>query len=234
MSSRSGGLGNARLLPYLKTGPVRGKSAATVAEVVREAILDRVLEPGAWLREEDLAQELSVSRTPVREALKRLAAEGLVTITANQGAVVSPLSIEDILELYAVRETLEGLAARLAAKRISQESLDTLQAILGEMGTAAGRRDVPAMRKLNMAFHEVIQRASGNRYLDRFLTQVQQSIRRFEHTTYEVPGRPEETIKEHRRLLHALAMRDPVAAERCAVEHMHHARDLRIRMLQES
>jgi DNA-binding GntR family transcriptional regulator len=115
-----------RFANYVREMPERGHTTDRVVHVLREAILDGVLPPLSWLRESELAQELSVSRTPVREALRRLSAEGLVTITANQGATVTPMTIEEILEVYVVRENLEGLAARLAAKHRSQLHLDQL------------------------------------------------------------------------------------------------------------
>jgi DNA-binding GntR family transcriptional regulator len=99
------------------SAPTRGSVPEAVAGAHREAILDGVLEPGACLREAEVARELKVSRTPVRDAFRTLAAEGLVNINANQGAVVSPMTSDDLLELYVMREALEALAARLAARR---------------------------------------------------------------------------------------------------------------------
>lgn len=227
---REDGLG---LAGYLKAVPSHGRTSDMVTEILREAILDGVLKPHVWLREEELAQELAVSRTPVREALRRLAVEGLVTINAHQGAVVESLTLEDVLEIYVVRENLEGLAARLAAKHRSKESLEQLDEVLLEMQEAAAANDAASLAKLNIRFHKIIRLSAGNRYLDHFLTQIEHAVRRFGHTTYEIPGRAFETLQEHKLLCDAIASGIPDDAARCAMDHMRKARGVRIRMLME-
>ncbi|ABG06039.1 transcriptional regulator, GntR family [Rubrobacter xylanophilus DSM 9941] len=207
-----------------------GSAAERAAAVLREAILDGTLPPSSWLRETELARELGMSRTPVREALKRLAAEGLVEITARQAAVVARMTLEDILEVYAVRETLEGLAARLAARHRGPDHLRRLEGLLSRME----RSEEPSgLAALNLEFHRVIREAARNRYLERFLAHVEFAVRRFGRTTFEVPGRPQEALDEHRRLVAAIAAGDAGEAERLAVGHMRRARELRIRMLLE-
>jgi DNA-binding GntR family transcriptional regulator len=198
---------------------------------LRKAILDGALRPPAWLRESELARELGVSRTPVREALKRLSGEGLVTITARQGAVVSPMTVEDMLEVYVVRENLEGLAARLAARHRSQQQVSELEDILSRMARATAEGHPVDLANLNISAHKVIRKAAANHYLDRFLTHVEFAVRRFGRTTFKVPGRAEEAMEEHRRTVEALTAGDAQAAEHLATEHMRRARELRIRML---
>ncbi|QYJ16122.1 putative D-xylose utilization operon transcriptional repressor [Rubrobacter xylanophilus DSM 9941] len=205
-----------------------GSASERAAAVLREAILDGTLPPATWLRETELARELGMSRTPVREALKRLAAEGLVEITARQAAVVAQMTMEDILEVYAVRENLEGLAARLAAKNRTREHLERLGEVLFLMERA---EDPVELATLNLRFHRVIREAARNRYLDRFLAHIEYAVRRFGRTTFEVAGRPEEALQEHRRLVEAIAAGDAGEAERLAAEHMRRARELRLRML---
>ena len=222
-----------RLTAYLVHTSRRGRTADAIADVLREAILDGVLEPSTWLREEELAKELAVSRTPIREALGRLSAEGLVTITARQGAVVTPLSIEDVLDLFDVRERLEGLAARLATRHRSEPELQGLERILAQMDQAAARRQVADLMRLNVTFHRAIRQAARNRFLDRFLTQAEQAYRPFGRATYEFPGRIEAVLGEHRCILAAIANGDEEGAERCAIEHLRRTRELRIRILTE-
>jgi DNA-binding GntR family transcriptional regulator len=223
-----------RLAPYLiKAVPKRGRTTDVVTEVLKEAILDGVLPPSTWLRENELATELSVSRTPIREAFGRLAVEGLVVITANQGAMVAPMTLEDILEMYVVREDLEGTAARLAAKRRSSEHVERLEAVLGEMERAIEEGRLSELPRLNLEFHGIIRRAAGNRFVDRFLTQIEHSVRRFGRTTFEMPGRARGALEEHRNLARAVIEGDPAEAERLATAHMRRARELRIRMLAE-
>ena len=222
-----------RLTAYLVRTARRGRTADAIADILREAILDGVLEPSTWLREEELAKELAVSRTPIREALGRLSVEGLVTITARQGAVVTPLSIEDVLDLFDVREPLEGLAARLAARHRAAADLQALERILAQMDQAAARRQVAELIKLNVTFHRAIRHAARNRFLDRFLAQAEQAYRPFGRVTYEFPGRIEAVLAEHRRILAAIAAGDEEDAERGAIEHLRRTRELRIRMLTE-
>lgn len=223
----------ARLTAYLAHTSRRGRTADAIAEILREAILDGVLEPSAWLREEELAKELAVSRTPIREALGRLSAEGLVTITARQGAVVTPLSLEDVLDLFDVRERLEGLAARLAARHRAAADLQELERILAQMDQAAARRQVTDLIKLNVAFHRAIRRIARNRFLDRFLAQAEQAYRPFGRATYGFPGRIEAVLVEHRGILAAIEAGDLEGAERRAIEHLQRTRELRIRMVTE-
>jgi len=213
-----------RFAKYAEGLPDHGQASDKVTQILREAILDGALRPSAWLRESELARELGVSRTPVREALKRLSAEGLVTITARQGAMVSRMTVEDVLEVYVVRENLEGLAARLAARHRSQQQLDQLEVILSRMTRATSEGRPTDLADLNISFHKVIRKAAANHYLDHFLTRVEFAVRRFGRTTFEMPGRTEEAMEEHRRIVEALRASDAQAAERLATAHMRRAR----------
>lgn len=234
----SGGTGDddtvsadSHLARYLEGLPLHGHTTDKVTQVLREAILDGVIAPSTWLRETELAKELSVSRTPVREALSRLSVEGLVTITAHYGAMVAQMTMEDILKVYVVRESLEGLAARLAAKHRSQRHLDNLGDLLAQMRRAAEEQAYSELNRLNLALHRTIREASDNEYVDRFLTHVEYAVRRFGRTTFEVPGRAQEAVEEHARILESIAAGDAEAAERLAEEHMRRARQLRVQML---
>ncbi|HKE64485.1 MAG TPA: GntR family transcriptional regulator [Micromonosporaceae bacterium] len=219
------------VLPNNGSAPTRGSMPEMVAGALREAILDGALEPGAWLREAEVARELNVSRTPVRDAFRILAAEGLVTINANQGAVVSAMTSDDVLELYVMREVLEALAARLAARRAARRCLQEFSALIPEMKLAGERGDHRELSRLNFQFHAIIRDAAGNRYLERALTQVQNAARRFPDPTLGLPGRVAESIAEHVALADAISQGDAATAEKLSVEHMRHLSELRIRML---
>jgi DNA-binding GntR family transcriptional regulator len=214
--------------------PARGSMPEAVAGALREAILDGTLAPGAWLREAEVARELKVSRTPVRDAFRILAAEGLVIINANQGALVSPMTSDDVLELYVVRESLEGLAARLAARREPQRYVGDFTDLLAEMKKVAQAGDIRELSRLNFKFHEIVLRAAGNRYLERALTQLNNAARRFPDPTLGLPGRVAESLEEHLTLANAIIQGDQAAAESLAVKHMRHLSELRIRMLFQS
>jgi DNA-binding GntR family transcriptional regulator len=202
-----------------------------VADALRQAILDGVLEPGAWLREAEVARELKVSRTPVRDSFRILASEGLVNINANQGAVVSPMTSDDILELYVVREALEALSTRLAARRGAQKCLEEFAILVPKMKAAAKNGEVSELSHLNFVFHEIIRDAAGNRYLERSLKQVQNGARRFPDPTLGLPGRMAESLEEHIALADAISQGEAEKAEKLAVQHMRHLSELRIRML---
>jgi DNA-binding GntR family transcriptional regulator len=211
--------------------PSRGSMPEAVATALRESILDGALTPGTWLREAEVAREMKVSRTPVRDAFRILASEGLVTINANQGAVVAPMTTEDIIELYVMRETLEMLAAKLAARRGARECLEAFATLIPKMKElgAAGRHQ--ELSKLNFDFHAVVLEAAGNRYLSRALSQIQNAARRFPDPTLSLPGRVEESLAEHVALADAISQGDAEKAERLAGDHMRHLAELRIRML---
>jgi DNA-binding GntR family transcriptional regulator len=211
--------------------PSRGNMPEAVASALREAILDGVLTPGSWLREAEIAKEMKVSRTPVRDAFRILASEGLVNINANQGAVVAPMTSDDIIELYVMREALEMLASRLAARRGSQQCLEAFSTLIPQMKKAGKAGNYRELSKLNFDFHAIIRDAAGNRYLNRSLTQVQNAARRFPDPTLGLPGRVEESIDEHVALADAISKGDAETAERVAGEHMRHLAELRIRML---
>lgn len=210
------------------------RAADTVRESLRGAILDGNISPGARLREEDLARKFGVSRTPVREALQQLRSDGLVDLSHHQGATVAKLSAEDILAIYLVRESLEGLAARLAALHATAEDGERLRAIIDEMESQLDERDnTKTLSDLNLRFHAEIRRIANNRYLDRFLSQVEHAVHRFGQTTYAYAGRRNQSVSEHRAILEAIMSGDSKQAEALAISHMREARELRFRMLLE-
>jgi DNA-binding GntR family transcriptional regulator len=211
----------------------RGKKSDAVTDLLRGAILDGALEPGSWLREAKLAEMLRVSRTPVRDALRTLAAEGFLELHDNKGAVVVPLTTDDIIELYAVREVLEGLAARLAARRRSRQQLDEMEKVLKRMRQAGDEERFEDLAAYTQDFHRLVRIAARSRYLERSLAQIADAVRRFRHHTYELPGRLPESIEEHVQLADAISRGDAVEAERIATEHIRNLAQLRLKMLME-
>lgn len=213
---------------YVFTGASRGHTPAAVTAALREAILDGALHPGEWLREGDLARILSVSRTPVREALSRLVDEGLAVKTAHQGVVVATLSFDDVLALYAVREQLEGLAARLAATRGGPQLVRELEQVGKQMAQAAAEGDVSLLARLNLEWHRLVRDAANNTYLNRFLSQVEHAIRRLSVSTLADEQRAVEVLAEHDRVVRAIEARNGDVAEQEAKTHMRRARDARL------
>ena len=219
------------LSKYLPEDLHRGRTTEAVTEALREAILDGVMPPNTWLREDELAKAFNVSRTPVREALRRLADEDLAVKTTNHGTVVAPLSLEDILALYVVRENLEGVAARLAAHRCPPGLIARLDEVDERMRRAAEEGDVPALSRLNLEWHRALREAAANTYLERFLAQVEHAVRRMPSSTLSHPGRAEEAVCEHEAVTRAIEARDGEGAERLARAHMRRAREIRIAAL---
>lgn len=207
-------------------GVVYGSTTDAVTDALREEILSGTLAPNTWIREHEIAERFSVSRTPVREAMRRLSDEGLTNRSANRGTVVAPMSLDDILAVYAVRESLEGLAAQTAAARRPTGLVEALSIVHKEMEDSQG--DVAKLAALNLQFHGILRDASNNSYLERFLRQVEYAVRRFQRSTYEVPGRAQETLNEHYAIIAAIAAGDAATAESCAIEHMRRAREARL------
>lgn len=225
---------SARLEVYRARHGHLQRAADIIREALREAILEGELGAGERLREEELAREFQVSRTPVREALQQLSAEGLVQVNPHQGAVVTHITTDDILELYVVREALEGVAARLAARRATVQNCQALLDLVGEMEAIARAGANPRAAAIsNLHFHAELRRAAGNHHLERFLSQIEHSVRRFGDTTFAYPGRIDSTVSEHRAILEAIMEHDTERAEQLAIHHMRQARQLRLRMLLE-
>lgn len=223
--------GDKDLRRYLVPGTHRGRTTDAVTDALREAILDGALAPTTWLREDEIAGTFDVSRTPVREALRRLADEGLVIKTAHHGTSVAGLTLEDVLALYVVRENLEGLAARLAAVRCPPGLVASLDEIGARMKEAAAEDDTAALYRLNLDWHRALREATGNSYLGRFLGQVEHAVRRLPSSTFAHRGRGEEALAEHDAVVRAIEERDGDTAERTAKAHMRRAREIRLAVM---
>jgi DNA-binding GntR family transcriptional regulator len=206
-------------------------AAEAVHMTLREAILHGVLPAGQPLGEIQLAETFGRSRTPVREAILKLESEGLAERFPRRGLVVAQITREEVLEVYAVREMLDGLAACLAAQGILPTELDRLVWLNDRLRSAAAAGDAKAMIHLNIEFHEAICQASRNSLLQEFMRRIHEWVRRFEDTTMSFPGRGMEAVGEHDALIEALRARDPEAAERIARSHMSRARQIRINMI---
>jgi DNA-binding GntR family transcriptional regulator len=207
-----------------------GNAAETAYAVLREAIITNALNPGDRLRADELAKKLGVSKTPVREALRKLQAEDLVVAHGNRLAV-KVLTEEQLFEIYYTREALEGMAARLAAERVGHVELTTLRAMVDEMKPANGAANLKKLRMLTGEFQLAVFRASHNGTIFRILKQLQEQIRQFSGTTLVNPGRAKEVIAFCKNLLAAIERRDGEEAERIARANRRRTLELRILML---
>ena len=207
--------------------PDRQSRGQAVYRVLRQAIQDGTYRAGDRLREEEVAQRLAVSRTPVREALGRLVAKGMVVRAGGRGLVVRSLDAAELLELYAMREILEGAAARLAARHAAPTEVEALRDLATRFETAT---EIAVMAHLNRLFHDGIVRAARNRFLDKALGELQDGVVLLGPTTFGVEGRPAPAALEHRAIIAAIAAAEPDEAERVARAHIREALRARLRL----
>jgi DNA-binding GntR family transcriptional regulator len=196
---------------------------------LRAAIQEGSIQPGERLREVELAERLGVSRTPVREALKRLEAEGLVALAPRRGLVVAQLDQQQVHELYALREVLEGAAAAFAARHASEYEIEALQDLVRRHEEAG--RSTEQLVEINRHFHQTIYRAARNRYLLEALSSLQGSLALLRETTYSAAGRPAAALGEHREIARAIRWRDAASAEEVARRHIRNAEQARLALL---
>lgn len=194
-----------------------------VFEAIREAIITGSLTPGDRLMEIQLAETLGVSRTPVREAIRKLELEGFVVMIPRKGAYVADISMKDIADVFEIRAALEGLAAQLAAERITDEEIEQLERLLVEIGRCIEEKDVAALVAADTRFHEMLYRASRNDRLQQILTLLREQIQAFRARTLAHKERMRIALEEHRGLVEAVTQRDPELARRLAQEHIESA-----------
>lgn len=190
-----------------------------VAELLRQRIFKRDLEPGSWIDEMKLAEEYGISRTPLREALKVLAAEGLVTMKVRRGAYVTEVSETDLADVYHLLALLESDAAGAVAERATDAHLKELQALHKELegAAAAGNRD--KFFAINERFHMRLLQIAGNRWRDQMVSDLRKVMKLNRHHSLLKSGRLEESLQEHRAVMEALARRDAKATVKRMQEH---------------
>jgi DNA-binding GntR family transcriptional regulator len=203
-------------------GPIpRAALYEEVAARLRALIYRGALAPGAWLDERALARRFGISRTPLREALKVLRAEGLVRLTPRRGSFVAgELTAEDLDALFPVVALLEGRCAYEAASKATDEDLRRLEAIHARLERLAAARDVDAYFAENSAFHEAVAEVAANPWLARSLGELRRFLKLLRGRQLRVPGRLAASLAEHRRLVRALRRRDAPRAERVMRDHL--------------
>jgi DNA-binding GntR family transcriptional regulator len=200
----------------------RSTLPASVAERLRELIIEGELAAGTRLNERALCERLGVSRTPLREAFRLLSAEGLVQIQPNRGAQVVELSEKDVRESFEVMSALEALSGELACRRITDAELAEIRALTYEMLACHARRDLPAYYRLNRAIHERVNQAADNRLLAQVYATLNLRIQNlrfrlnFDHDQWDTAAR------EHAEMVEALAARDSVRMATIMRRHLKH------------
>ena len=194
-----------------------------VFETLREAIINGTLKPGERLMEVQLVEDKGVSRTPVREAIRKLELDGFVLMVPRKGAYVAGISTKEIADVFEVRAALESLAAGLAAERITDEELGDLQRLMVGVNISSEAGDLERVVQSDTDFHDLIFKASRNNRLVQIINKLREQIQRFRSTSLSYPGRIKETIEEHKKLLGAISDRDIELARNVAREHIENA-----------
>ncbi|KPU44199.1 HTH-type transcriptional regulator McbR [Oxobacter pfennigii] len=195
---------------------LRGK----IFSILRQQILDGKYQSGDSLVETKLAEELGVSRTPIREAIRQLELEGLVDSVPNKGVIVKGITEKDIEDIYTIRKVLEGLAAKWAVEKFTEEELTELKDIFDLMEFYTRKNDIEQVAKLNTRFHEVIFKATKSSVLQNILTDFQYYVQWVRYESLRTPGRPQEALEEHKQIIDAFINRDAENAERLVTQHI--------------
>ena len=180
-----------------------------VAELLRQRIFDRQLQPGSWIDELKIAEEFGISRTPLREALKVLAAEGLVTMKVRRGAYVTEVSEQDMADVYHLLSLLESDAAGVVASKVTPSQLTELQTLHNELEASIGERE--RFFDVNEQFHMRLLELANNRWRNQVVADLRKVMKLNRHNSLLKKGRIEESLTEHRAIIQAIAARNKAA-----------------------
>lgn len=206
-------------------GGDQGSLRGMVFSRLQDEILNGSYAPGDTLVESRLAKELGVSRTPIREAIKQLEQEGLVSTLPNRRVVVEGVSEKDIDDIYVIRTRLEGLAARWAVTNITEKEFKVLKETLDLMEFYTEKDNLSQVQQLDAKFHGIIFRACNSKPLKHVLANFHQFLRKARRDSLAVPGRLPKTLQEHKAILNAITSGDSEAAEEAMKRHILGARD---------
>jgi DNA-binding GntR family transcriptional regulator len=184
-----------------------------IADSIRAAIINGKFKPGEKISEGDLAESMGISRTPMREAFRKLENEGFIEIVPRKGAVVTGINPDEVNDLYEIKSTLEGLAARLATANIREREIERLERINEELKELIDKNDLEAFYRAHTKFHEVFVRLSANRRLIQMISNLNDHFKRFGIVSLTLPGQYEKAIKQHWEIIEAFKKRDEQAVE---------------------
>jgi DNA-binding GntR family transcriptional regulator len=202
-------------------------------DIIKNMIIVREIEPGKKINEEQLAKEIQVSRTPIREALCRLGNEGIVKIIPRRGAFVADLTEINVSEILLIREVLEGLVARLAAENIDEKTLEKLRKALEKVSTTPEKnRDLINYTRSEVNFHALLLSATNNQMLKNMMEIVNAHLQIIRLRTVVIPQRAQKTVKEHQQILKAIENRDASAAEELMRQHVRSVREVALKNIE--
>ena len=194
-----------------------------VYRILKKEIIKGSFKPGSKILEFQIAQQMGISRTPVREAIRLLAAEGFVVLSPNQGAVVRTVSVENIKEVLQIHSVLEGLAARLACEVINKDGLNELENYLNKMENLLKAGDSIAYSEVDLKFHEVIVNTCRNSRLIKMRKNISDQAQRYRISSLRVAERLRESFAEHQKIFEAFKERDSNKADRMSQKHIQNA-----------
>lgn len=196
-----------------------------VAARLRTMLIEGQIAPGAKLNERELCEQLHVSRTPLREAIKLLAAEGLVDLLPNRGAVAVKLDEDDVMHTFELLAVLEGMAGELAAQRVTDDERAEIRALHYEMLACYARRDLSGYYRINAGIHRAINAAARNPVLARTYASVNARVQSLRFRTNQDDKKWKTAVREHETMIEALDARDAPALREVLIAHLHHKRD---------
>jgi len=191
-----------------------------VADRLREQIFSKQLASGSWLDEQSLADQFGISRTPMREAIKVLASEGLVTIKMRRGAYVTEVARTDLEQIFTILSLLEGQAAKETATKATEAELNMLDHLHHRLEKAAADRDLEQFFEINVKFHELIQEIAGNRWMNGVIADLRKVLKLHRRDSLTSTGRLQNSLVEHREILRSILKRDEQAAELAMRKHL--------------
>jgi len=191
-----------------------------VADQLRVRIFAHELAPGTWIDEQTLAKEFSISRTPLREAIKVLAAEGLITMKLRRGAYVTEVNRGDLEQIFTILSLLEGQAAKEAATKAQEKDLNELDDMHLRLEKAAADRNLEQFFEVNVRFHERVIAIANNPWLTDVIADLRKVLKLQRKDALSRTGRLQSSLSEHREILKALLKRDPIAAEQAMRTHL--------------
>ncbi len=197
-----------------------------VYEELKRQILTGKIDPGTRMMEVELAEDMGVSRTPIREAIRKLEKEGLVVIEPRKGAYASQISTKDMVDILEVRQTMEGLAAYFAATRMTQEQKESLADVSASYNEAVKTGNTGDMIKYDTLFHHIIVESSGNKVLLQMIEQLQELVLRFRYIYYDDFRRAEKMPEEHQAILNAIISGRGERAREEADKHIEYLKEL--------
>lgn len=204
-----------------------------VFEHIRQAIVGGVFSPGERLMEIQMAEDMGVSRTPVREAFRKLELEGYVVMVPRRGTYVADISIKDIKDVYEIRMALDILAAGLAAERISDEELETMERYLVLIGQYIEEGNMEKIVETDTAFHDVLYKASRNDRLFAIISNLREQITSLRKRSMDYPGRLASTLEEHKIIVDSISQRDVEKAQQAVRTHLENAEKTLLEAIEE-